>query len=727
MVTHEAGGAPTRAPTDGLTVRDVALTALSYKLCSWPPREDGSKAPLAEWMTLESLTQLVGAELAPKMLGDRPGRAMWEHRQHVAPTPDEVEALYRDGQTGVGLVCGTVSGNLEVIEFDCRETYGRYVAAARAVGLGDLVDRIEAGYCEDTPGGGVHWPYRCEEIAGNTKLAERPLPDKTIKVLIETRGQGGYIITAPTNGRVHPTGGAYVLRSGGFETIATISPDERRSLWALAETFDEKPVKAKPERPKSSPGAGSDGAEEAPWDRFNREKTWEDILPGWTWVHQRHDGVWLLRRPGKDRGWSATLGYDGSDLLFVFSSSTGFDPRRPYDKFGAWAMLEHDGDQSAAAKVLNDLYSPSWDLDGRSPNGSMGEPEPEPEPSKTLPEVIETFKRWLYLDDVGPIYATLAAVAANRMAGDPLWLTIVGAPSGGKTEVLNAISGLPNVHMAATLTEGALLSGTPKRDKDKGSKGGLLREIGEFGILLCKDFTSILSMNRDPRAVLLAALREIFDGSWTRHVGIDGGRTLAWSGKLGLIAGCTTTIDGHHAVMATMGERFLLYRLPEIDSAEQARRALGNTGREAAMRRELAAAVAGLFAGLDLPEAPPPIGERETVGLVALASLAARCRSAVERDRMTREIELIPDPEAPARIAQALRRLYGGLIAIGLERREAWQYVVKVGLDCMPKLRRSVFEFLAVHDDWQTTTAVATDPDVAYPTSAMSAERGTAG
>jgi hypothetical protein len=300
------------------------------------------------------------------------------------------------------------------------------------------------------------------------------------------------------------------------------------------------------------------------------------------------------------------------------------------------------------------------------------------------------------------------------MAGDPVWLMLVAASASGKTETLNAVSGLPNIHPAATFTEGSLLSGTPRKDKDQGAKGGLLREIGDFGILVCKDFTSILSMNRDPRALLLAALREIYDGSWTRHVGVDGGRTLAWAGKLGLLAGCTTTIDSHHAVMATMGERFLFYRIDEADPEQLGRRALANTGREHEMRAELAAMVAGLFAGLPIPPAPPPLTEDETARFVALASLAARCRSAVERDGHTREIDLIPDPEAPARIVQALRRLHAGILAIGVDAETAWGLIAKVGLDCMPKLRRNVFTYLAGQTIARDTTTIANK--VAYPT-----------
>lgn len=229
-------------------------------------------------------------------------------------------------------------------------------------------------------------------------------------------------------------------------------------------------------------------------------------------------------------------------------------------------MAVHRGREEVAERIRRQMT-------GRG-NGSNGSAHEAPQEAAergegvaaaAIDEVLETFRKWLYIPDEGSICVPLAAIAANLMEGDPVWAMIVGPPSGGKTEVIVAIaSSLPYVRLGATLTEAALLSGTPKKQMAAGSKGGLLREIGGFGILALKDFTSVLSMNHDARAQLLAALREVFDGSWTRHVGTDGGRTLAWSGKLGLIAGCTAAIDSFHGVMSVMGERFLLYRLPNI-------------------------------------------------------------------------------------------------------------------------------------------------------------------
>jgi hypothetical protein len=195
-------------------------------------------------------------------------------------------------------------------------------------------------------------------------------------------------------------------------------------------------------------------------------------------------------------------------------------------------------------------------------------------------------------------------------------------------------------------------------------------------------------------------------------VGTDGGRTLHWRGKVGLVAGCTPTIDRHHAVMSAMGERFILFRLPKVNRTEQARKALAHSRKEATMRRELADAVAGVFAkSLEDPREPSTDeGER----LVSLASLVVTCRSAVERDGYSREVELIPEAEAPTRLVVVLDLLLAGLDAIGVKRTVAWDVVTKAALDSIPVLRRNVMDALrSTPDDLETPALAAT---IGYPT-----------
>ena len=454
-------------------------------------------------------------------------------------------------------------------------------------------------------------------------------------------------------------------------------------------------------------------------------------------------GVWNWRGKGEDHGttvlpdWESIALNDHRKVIICFDSDAFQSPgiHAATERLGRW--LERRGAEVSFAylppaedgsKLGVDDYlaagASKEDLLGRvvrewrplpSDISSPHQPAPEPVAPRALAEVLATFRRWLHLPDLGALLAMLGALAANMLPGDPVWLFLVSPPSSGKSELLQATTRVPIVHRAATLTEGALLSGTSARDRAAGAKGGLLNAIGPFGVLMLKDFGSVLSMQRDARASVLAALREIYDGSWTRHVGTDGGRTLHWEGKLGLLAGCTPTIDRHHAVMGAMGERFLLYRLPTADAGEQAAAALDHDGHEADMRRELGDAVAGLFANELTAPAPPSNAER--AGLIALSAFVARSRSAVERDGYSREVELVSDPESPARLVLTFSRLLAGLTAIGVERPEAWRVVTKVALDSMPALRLIAIRVLyAAPADTQIETGKVAD-DVRYPTS----------
>lgn len=314
-----------------------------------------------------------------------------------------------------------------------------------------------------------------------------------------------------------------------------------------------------------------------------------------------------------------------------------------------------------------------------------------------LAAAVAVFKKWLLLARPDPVYVTLATILANLLLGDPVWVMLVGGPGWGKTVLLLSLAGLAFVRHAGTLTEASLLSGTPQGKRAKSATGGLLREIPDPGLLVLKDFTSVLAMHRDKQAPVLAALREIYDGSWTRLVGTDGGLTLSWKGKLGVLAGCTSAIDSHYGVMAAMGERFLLYRLPDGADAETetktAERALENQWHEDEMRADLMGAVEALLASVPptgSPDELPALTADERKRVVALARVTARCRSGVERDPRTRELEFAHTREAPTRIAKALDRLAVAMRLLGVPEDAVWRVLATLALDSMPRVRRDV-------------------------------------
>ena len=160
-------------------------------------------------------------------------------------------------------------------------------------------------------------------------------------------------------------------------------------------------------------------------------------------------------------------------------------------------------------------------------------PVPDPDAPATLAEAHSVFRRWLGDEyDVDTLTACLAVAAVERMSGDPLWLLVVSGSGNAKTETVQALSGAGAIAVSTISSEGALLSATSKKERSKEATGGLLRQIGERGLLVVKDVTSILSMQREMRAQVLGALREVYDGNWTRTVGTDGGQSLSWSGRV---------------------------------------------------------------------------------------------------------------------------------------------------------------------------------------------------
>jgi hypothetical protein len=327
-------------------------------------------------------------------------------------------------------------------------------------------------------------------------------------------------------------------------------------------------------------------------------------------------------------------------------------------------------------------------------------------------EAEAAYAKWLHDDDQVPTRLVLAAYAANMaLDGDPVWLMEVGGSGIGKTERIMPLASMPGVVMASTLTgEAALLSASPKRDRAKNATGGLLRQVGERGVLVVKDFTSILSMSRDARAQVLAAFREIHDGRWDRIYGTDGGQVLHWAGHCGFITGCTTAIDKAHAVLDAMGTRFLFARLPDADGDAIGRSALAQVGQEKAMRAELAEVTTGLLSHLGQPH---PLHAGVQNWLIPLAAMAAQARSPVMRDYQG-EIELVGDAEAPTRIIKQLGQLWRACGMLGLDEERSWQAVRRAGLDSIPKLRRAVLSYFAAAmqggaagQEWHSTTSIS--------------------
>jgi hypothetical protein len=330
----------------------------------------------------------------------KPAPFTWRKYQEERPTTQELIDWFGKGtQQGVGAICGAVSGNLEMLELE-----GRAVAAqihiqakdmAENSGLGDLWQKIQDGYCEVTPSGGIHWLYRISDgqVPGNQKLARRPGENGGVDVLCETRGEGGFVILAPSAGSCHPSGEPWKILSGSIQTIPTITLEEREALFSIFRCFDEMPkIENIAQEVKSREVNLS-----LPGDDYNSKVTWEQILTplGWSKVYTKGEAI-AWRRPGKNEGISATTNFNGKDNLYVFTTSTIFESEHSYSKFAAYATLEHNGDFKKAASALRSQgYGKPVELNSlpnlptHSPSlVTLRDENEEPTTSSWLPEFI---------------------------------------------------------------------------------------------------------------------------------------------------------------------------------------------------------------------------------------------------------------------------------------------------------------------------------------------------
>ena len=323
------------------------------------------------------------------------------------------------------------------------------------------------------------------------------------------------------------------------------------------------------------------------------------------------------------------------------------------------------------------------------------EPEPEPVEPMALSDAEAVFHRWLGAEyDMDALRIVLAAVAVDRLDGDPLWVLVLSGPGNAKTETVQALS--PVATITSTIaSEGALLSATSRRERSKDATGGLLRQMGAHGVLVVKDVTSILSMNANMRAGVLAALREVYDGYWQRNVGTDGGRQLTWRGRLAVIGAVTSAWDTAHSVISTMGDRFVLLRVDSGKGRQAAgKQAIANTGHETAMRAELADAVARVLAGMD--DRAVKLTEAEQRMILRASDLVTRARTAVQVDYRGDVIDA-DMPEAPTRFAKQLAQVLRGACAVGMDRDDALRLAIRAARDSVPPLRLAIIDDLAEH------------------------------
>ena len=368
-------------------------------------------------------------KITPIPVGEtkRPAIANWRGLKDQPPTREEVEALfsgkvirpeeevertnkttkdkfktpayriysnqYTSDSHGLAILTGSASDNLEVIDVDIKND-----------STGSLWERLEAAFKAQAPtlfsrlviaqtrSGGYHLLYKIKDISEATsKLGNQPLAKAENKtVLVETRGEGGYILVAPSSG--------YKFIVGEPIDIPTITVQEREELLAICRTLDQE----KKAEPLSTSTASTGQKTELKKSSTKKKRTstkWEltslddfdqrgDILDlltarGWSIVKRDIDRIYVKHPHAK-----STAEYSGNyspkhRALIVYSNSTEFTAEKPHSPSEVYTILEAGGDFTRAAIQLTEagygrLKNTNEKTTLQVENQTKQEPEPTP-------------------------------------------------------------------------------------------------------------------------------------------------------------------------------------------------------------------------------------------------------------------------------------------------------------------------------------------------------------
>lgn len=328
-------------------------------------------------MNNESLLQTAlryhaaGFRVIPIGADKRPACRTWTPYREKQ-TIEDVKLLFSPMNAGamdIGIITG-IDG-LEVIDIDTKHDPNKNIHVRYAEKLQSYDFDDTKLVVQKTRGGGYHFIYKADKIQGNSKLTKLK---GTKEAVIETRGTGGYILVAPSQGY-------NFIYDRDLTDVKRLTDDERDELFCAAAELNEveeptqKYIKKEAAKVQQADGLTA-------WDDYNSQKLTIEVLQsyGWSYAYQRGDNIYMTR-PGKNKGVSGAV-RESDGLFFCFTSSVPeFEPSQGYSPFGVYAALNFNGDYSEAAK---DLYSKGYGDRIETKN------VPSVEVSKTETEVPKT-------------------------------------------------------------------------------------------------------------------------------------------------------------------------------------------------------------------------------------------------------------------------------------------------------------------------------------------------
>ena len=408
----------------------------------------------------------------------------WTDDQHHPMDETEIPRRFRNG-CNLGIVCGAGSGNLECLDFDNASLFQPLLDTLEAV---NPSLRQKLTVWQETPSGGYHLLYRCSAPVGSNAVLAH---GRNGKAAIETRGQGGQFLVAPSratskqDGKQRP----YILY-GTLQAVPTITAEDVALLHNIASSFDESGHQEQKRLPRNQGGTISG---DRPGDRYNHVTDWNELLVryGWRCLKTMGDRQhW--QRPGKT-GPEASGTLHPTKGFWCFSTSTPLPTQQPLTPFAVFTYMEYGGDFVAAARALAAEHTPAHPIGEQPPHPALAAdptaalcaPCKPVQPPAPLPDhpAVAPFEHDLLPDTLAPwvrdiaerlqcppdfvavaAMVALAVVVGRKVAIRPkrhdtwavianLWALVIGRPGIMKTPAIEATFGPLDRLMARALEE----------------------------------------------------------------------------------------------------------------------------------------------------------------------------------------------------------------------------------------------------------------------------------
>lgn len=356
---------------------------------------------------IDQTTKCPAMQVLPK---DENRKPIWKPYQQQPPDEATVRQWFQSGVRAFAIVGGSVSAGLLVFDFDSARFYGAWRA-----NVGTSADGLPV---QQTGGGGYQVFLRCPSPGGNDKLAWEPNEAKESgrSIAIETRGEGGYAIVAPS---LHPSGNRYKMIVGDLANIPTIPQAQADALLAAARKLDEAPfTRQEQERLEKeaheehrNQRAGSNG-QTSVIHAFNAAHSVEAMLSENGYVKGSHDRY--IRPGGKSKSvWVK----DGRSCHFSTNDPLNDGKVRSglgvHDAFDLFAHFAHCGDTTAAVKAAAELLGISQTGGVEDEPFSQAHVWPEPLPKEAFHglagQIVRAIEPHTEADPVALLVQLLAA------------------------------------------------------------------------------------------------------------------------------------------------------------------------------------------------------------------------------------------------------------------------------------------------------------------------------